>query len=101
MAQPSNRHTIHIKRQFLPIIGQSSGLEDQNRLEATSHQKLATDGASPEFTHSHWMPIILPPRAGPSHTSWPNSPPEHAAQGGGGGASINKEIARKPTEIGR
>ena len=53
MAQPSNRHPIHTKRQFLPLIGQYSGLEDQNRLEATSYQKLATDGASPELTLIH------------------------------------------------
>ena len=34
-------------------------------------------------SHSHWMPIILPPRAGPTHTSWPNSP-VHVVTGGGG-----------------
>ena len=28
-------------------------MEDQNGLEATSHQKLATDGASPELTPTH------------------------------------------------
>ena len=41
------------QRQYFPPIGQYSGLKDQNRLEATSHQKLATDGASPELTPTH------------------------------------------------
>ena len=53
MAQPSNGRPIHAKSQTLPPIGQFSGLEDQNRLEATSHQKMATDGASPELTSTH------------------------------------------------
>ena len=53
MAQPSNQHPILTKRQNLPTTGLSSGLEGQNRLEATSHQELATDGASPELTPTH------------------------------------------------
>ena len=48
-----NRRPIHTKGQYFPPIGQYSSLEDQNRLEATSHQKLATDGASPELTPVH------------------------------------------------
>ena len=30
-------------------------------------------------SHPHRKPITLPPRAGPIHTSWVNSPPEHVA----------------------
>ena len=34
------------------------------------------------------MLITFPPRAGSTHISWPNSPPEHVAQGGGGGLTV-------------
>ena len=37
----------------LGLIGQHSSLVDQNRPAATSHQKLATDGASPELIPTH------------------------------------------------
>ena len=53
MAQPLNRRPIHTKSQYLPPISQYIGLEDQNRLEAIYHQKLATDGASPNLTPTH------------------------------------------------
>ena len=36
-------------------------------------------------SHSHWMPMVLPPRAGPTHISWPNSPVHVVTVGGGGG----------------
>ena len=56
------------------------------------------------FRVDYHSPISLPPRAGPTHMSWVNSPPEHVAQGCGGRASVIKEIVRKarrkPTEIG-
>ena len=35
-------------------------------------------------SHSYRMPITLPPRAGPTHTSWANLPPEYVAQREGG-----------------
>ena len=53
MAQLSNRRPIHARSQTLPHVGQFSDLEDQNRLEAPSHQQLATDCASPELTTTH------------------------------------------------
>ena len=43
----------HTKSQYFPHVGLYSGLKDQNRPEATSHQKLATDSASPELTPTH------------------------------------------------
>ena len=67
MAQPSNRRPINIKSQYFPPKGQYSGLEDQNRLETTSHLKLVTDGASPELT-----PLTLKAYNTPT-TSWANS----------------------------
>ena len=53
MVQLSNKRPIRTKSQYFPPIGLYSGLEDQNRLEVTSHQKFATDGASSESTPTH------------------------------------------------
>ena len=67
-----------------------SGLEDQNRLEATYLSPKIGDRwrLSRVDSHSHRKPIALPPRAGPTHMNWINSPPEHVARGGGGLAVI-------------
>ena len=56
-----------------------------NRLEATSHQKLTTNGAFPELILSHTESLLHShQRDRPTHTSWANSPPEQVARGGGG-----------------
>ena len=38
-------------------------------------------------SHPQRKPITFP-RAGPTHTSWANSPPEYVTQGGGGGGRV-------------
>ena len=97
MAQPSNWHSIHTKSQnFLPI-SQYGGLEDQNRPEATFHQKLATDSDSPESTLTHIKSLYN------SHHEL-DQLTRHMEGGGkeegGGRANVNGKIARKLTEIG-
>ena len=47
------KSTPKVNTFHLGLIGQYSGFVDQNRPAATSHQKLATDGASPELTPTH------------------------------------------------
>ena len=90
---------IHSKSQHFPLVGQYSGLEDQNRIEATSRQKLVADSASPELTSSHSESLYN------SHhelgqLTWAR-PTHHLSKWHkkGWGASVNREIARKPTEI--
>ena len=92
---------LHQKPKNLPTIGQKQRSRSiENGLEATSHQKMATYGASPESTPTHTACLNVShhevaqlARAGPTH-------PNTWLFGGGGGASGNREIARKPTEIG-
>ena len=88
----------HKTPQCLPLIGRSCGLEDQNRLAATSHQKLATDDASHELTPTHIECLKY------STMSWPNlhklAQFTTRARGTGGGTCVNREIIRKPTKIG-
>ena len=102
MAQPSNWRPIYTKSQYLPPIGQYSDFEDQNRLEATSHQKLAADGASPKLIPTHTESLYFfhhdldqLTRAGPTHhpSTW---------HGGGGGqrfSSFAQNSARTRLEL--
>ena len=75
----STLESVHTKHQFLPLIGRSSGLQDQNRQEATSHQKLATDGASPELTPTHTECLKY------SHHELAQLTTQARSTGGGGG----------------
>ena len=48
-------------------------------------------------SHSHWKPLTLPPRAGPTHISCANLPPE---RGGGGLELIDKSPVNQPKSAG-
>ena len=80
-----------------------SGLEAQNRLEATSHQKLATDGASPKLAPTHTTRLVpnhfelgQPTYAGSTHHLV-----ARAYRGGGVVYTNNLTISHKmPTELG-
>ena len=78
----STLESVHTKHQFLPLIGRSSGLQDQNRQEATSHQKLATDGASPELTPTHTECLKY------SHHELAQLTTQARSTGGGGGLAV-------------
>ena len=50
MAPPFNWPPMHTMKVYTSLpIGQTAAWKVKNGLEATSHQKLATDGASPEL----------------------------------------------------
>ena len=53
-------------------IGQTAAWKVKNGLEATSHQKLATDGASPEliYTHTQIAQNMTLLRAGGTQKVW-------------------------------
>ena len=74
--------------QTLPLhypISQNNGLEAQNRLEATSHQKLVTDGASPKLAHTT---TFVPNHHELGQSTWAGSIHHleaRAYRGGGGG----------------
>ena len=83
---------------------QNRGLETSNKLEATSHQKLATNGASLKMapTHTVYMTLHQLKRAGPTYMSWCILQPEHVVTGGGGGRGVHVFIVSHgiPIEIG-
>ena len=73
---------MHTKSQYFPQYVRRLG--SPNRLEATSHKKLTTNGAFPELILTHTESLLHShQRDRPTHTSWANSPPEQVARGGG------------------
>ena len=86
MAPPFNWPPIHTMKVYTSLpIAQIAAWKVKNGLEATSHQKLATDGATPELiptrTDSLWQSLhelAQLAQAGPTHHCT-------RSQGGGGG----------------
>ena len=90
----------HPESLYFPPCRPNSGLDSQKRAGGHLSPEIGDRWRpSRADSHSHWWSIVIPPRAGPTRTSRPNSP-LYLFTGGGGGSGNWELHVNQPNSAG-